>query len=368
MKAKIISKYTIAILLLLSCFIVSCKKNEIDSVRKPAIIDTAPPSITSVSISSPTAFRGDSVDVTVTFADDNGLYYLKVEYETWDLIKSLTLDGTKKDYTLTVRIGISSTAAIQSHTLKVGAVDVGFNDVSSSVSIDVQRKPGIYTEMFVYGDVILAGSLGKAWDYQYAEGMAVQPNGTLTLDVYNYKTNGEFMFLSARSATADILGLKGATGLEKGSTTKIVIPAIGYYTITFNPDFTTYKVVALSSSSTVLNMWIIGDGLVESDGFDWDLTHAVPMILQDISNPNIYIKDITRTESAQAAIKMLTSLSWSGEISWVSVLDVDNIADNTFSLSTASSKKYVLITGHSGEVFTFKIDVFLNKGIAIKKP
>lgn len=368
MKAKIISKYTFALLLLFSCFIVSCKKNELNSVREPAIVDTTPPTISKVSISSPTVFRGDSVDVTFTATDDKGLYFLKVEYSTWSLIKSITLDGTKKEYTYTVRIGILPTAAIQSHTLKVGAVDVGFNSVSSSLSINVQRKPGVYTEMFVYGDVILAGSLGKAWDYKYAEGMELQSNGTLRLDVYNYKTNGEFMFISSRSSTADILGLQGNGTVAKNATTKIVIPTIGYYRITFNPDLMTYTVATLSSTVTVLNMWVIGDGLVEFAGFDWDLSHAVPMALQTPSNSNIYIKDVTRTASSGAALRVLKSPSWSDEIGFVSILDVDNIADNTFTLSTASSKKFILINGHAGEKYTIKIDVFLNKGLAIKKP
>lgn len=368
MKAKIISRYTIALLLLFSYFLVSCEKNKLESERDPAIVDTTPPVISNVSISNATAFRGDSVDVTFTATDNEGLYFLKVEYSTWSLIKSVTLDGTKNEYTYTVRIGIVPTAAIQSHTLKVGAVDVGFNSVSSSISINVQRKPGVYTEMFVYGDVILAGSLGKAWDYKYAEGMALQSNGTLRLEVYNYKTNGEFMFISSRSETADILGLQGIGTVAKNSTTKIVIPAVGYYRITFNPDLMTYAVGTLSSTVTVLNMWVIGEGLVEFAGFDWDLAHAVPMALQTPSNSNIYIKDVTRTASSTAALRVLKSLSWSNEIGFVSILDVDNIADNTFTLSTASSKKFILITGHAGEKYTIKIDIFLNKGIAVKKP
>jgi hypothetical protein len=115
-------------------------------------------------------------------------------------------------------------------------------------------------------------------------------------------------------------------------------------------------------------MWVIGEGLVESNGFDWDLSHAIPMTLFDNSNPNIYVADITRTSSADAVLKVLKDLSWSGEIGWTSLLDVDKIGTNDFTLSTASSRSFLLITGHSGEKYTVKIDIFLNKGIAVKKP
>lgn len=39
--------------------------------------------------------------------------------------------------------------------------------------------------------------------------------------------------------------------------------------------------------------------------------------------------------------------------------------DNIFELSTASEKKFVYINGHAGEKYTIKVDVFLNKGIAV---
>lgn len=367
MKAKLFIKYAVAMVLLFSFFMSSCKKNEIDSVREPAVVDIQAPVISNVSISKAAAYRGDSVDITFTAKDDGGLYFLKVEYAPWNIIKSITLDGTMKEYTYMERIAIPANAAIQSHNLKLGAIDVGYNDVTSTASVNIERKPGVYTEMFVYGDVILAGNLGKGWNFKYAEVMASQPDGTLSLDVYNYKTNGEFMLISSRSSSADILGVDGAGKVVKNAPGKFIIPAMGYYRITFNPDFMTYKVDPINTNTTVQNMWIIGEGLVEFGGFDWDLGHAIPMVLGIPNNPNIFVIDVTRTTSAEGIIRVLKSQSWSGEIGWVSILDVDNIGDNSFELSTSSSKKFIYINGHAGEKYTVKVDVFLNKGIAVIK-
>ena len=367
MKAKLFTKYAVAMVLLFSFFMSSCKKNEIDSVREPAVVDIQAPVISNVSMSSAVANRGDSVDITFTAKDDGGLYFLKVEYVPWNIVKSITLDGTVKEYTYKERIAIPANATIQSHNLKLGAIDVGYNEVTSEASVNIERKPGVYTEMFVYGDVVLAGSLGKGWDYNYAEAMASQPDATLGIEVYNYKTNGEFLLISARSSSADILGSEGSDKVAKNATGKLIIPAIGYYRISFNPDFMTYKIDPINTNTTVLNMWVIGEGLVEFGGVDWDLGHAIPMVLSIPDNPNIFIGDVTRTTSAEGVIRVLNSLSWNGEIGWVSILDVDNIADNNFELSSSSSKKYIYINGHAGEKYVIKVDVFLNKGIAVKQ-
>ena len=367
MKRNLYTKSSIVFLALFFFFISSCNKLELDSERQPPVVDAQAPSINNVTIANAAAFRGDSVDVSFTAKDDNGLYFLKIEYTPWKLIKSITLDETKKEYTYTARIGIPVNATIQSHNLKLSAVDIAFKEVGSSASVRVDRKPGVYTEMFVYGDVILAGSLGKGWDFRYAEGMSSQTDGTLTLVAYNYKANGEFMLISSRSSTADVLGAVAGGKVAKNAVAKFVIPAIGYHKITFNPDVLTYQVEPVTVSGSVPNLWLIGEGLVEFGGFDWDLDHAIPMVLGIPDNPNIFVIDVTRTTSAEGIIRVLKSQSWSGEIGWVSILDVDNIGDNSFELSTASSKKFILINGHSGEKYTIKVDVFLNKGIAVKK-
>lgn len=139
MKAKLFMKYTIAIVLLFSFFMSSCTKIEINSVREPAIADTQSPSISNILISNTAAFRGDSLDIKFTAKDDNGLYFLKVEYIPWGIIESITLDGTMKEYTYAVRIRIPTDADIQSHNLKLGAIDVAFKEVSSLTSVNVER-------------------------------------------------------------------------------------------------------------------------------------------------------------------------------------------------------------------------------------
>lgn len=246
-------------------------------------------------------------------------------------------------------------------------MDAGYKEASSSVTVLVERRPGVYTEMFVYGDVILAGSLGKGWDYMYAEAMAPQPDGTLSLNVYNDKTNGQFMFISSRSSTADILGSLGGDKVDKNATAKIIIPAVGYYNIIFNPDVMTYQAVPITANSPVSALWIIGEGLTGFGGYDWDLSHAIPMTLSSPGNSNIFIQEVTRTVAAEGIIRVLSSLSWSGQIGWITVLDVDNIMDNTFEISSGADK-FIDISGHQGEIYTVKTDMFLNKGIAVKKP
>lgn len=367
MKQNLYTKSLIAFLALFLVSISSCKKLELDSERQPPITDAQAPSISNVTITNAAVFRGDSVDVSFTAKDDNGLYFLKIEYSPWKLLKSITLDGTMKEYTYTTRIAIPVNAIIQSHNLKLSAVDVAFKEAVSSASARVERKPGVYTEMFVYGDVILAGSLGKGWDFKYAEGMTAQPDGTLNLVVYNYKANGEFMLISSRSSTADILGGQTGGKVAKSSAVKIVIPAIGYHKITFSPDVMTYKVEPVTATGTISNLWIIGEGLAEFGGYDWDLGHAIPMASSP-NNPNSFVKEVTRTTSAEGIIRVLTSLSWSGQIAWVSVFDVDNITDNTSFNLSKSANKFIYIAGHQGEKYTVKVDMFLNRGIAIKTP
>jgi hypothetical protein len=220
--------------------------------------------------------------------------------------------------------------------------------------------------MFIYGDVILAGSLGKGWDYTYAEGMTPQADGTMSLVAYNYKANGELMMISARSSTADVLGAVAGMKVAKNATTKIVIPAIGYHKITFNPDVMTYQVEPVTANTVTPNLWLIGEGLEELGGVDWDLGHAFPMEVSP-GNPNIFIKEVTKTAASDGVIRALSALAWNRQIGWATMLDVDNIMDNTFELSTKPDK-FIYIGGHTGEKFIVKIDMFLNKGIAIKKP
>ncbi len=85
------------------------------------------------------------------------------------------------------------------------------------------------------------------------------------------------------------------------------------------------------------------------------------MVLGIPDNPNIFTTDVTRITSAEGVIRVLNSLSWNGEIGWLSIFDVDNIADNNFELSSSFSKKYIYINGHASEKYIIKVDVFLNK-------
>lgn len=369
MKTKIISFYYVVIILFTVCMILSCEKNELDSERDAAIIDNNPPSISNVSISKSNVFRGDSIDITFTAADDKGIYFLKVEYSPWNLVKFVTLDGSKKEFTYTVRIGVSNTATFKQHAMKLGVIDIGFNDASTLQTVTVDRKPNVYTQMFVYGDIILAGSLGKGWDYKYAEPMALQSDGTLNLDVYNYKPSCEFLFISSRNSTAEIIGLSGIGHISNTHSTKVTLPqTIGYYRISFNPDVMTYTISTISQTATVLKMWLYGEGLVETGGYDWDINHTIPMSLFNSANPNIYVADITRNNSATGKIKALKSTSVNGEIGWISEFDVDNIGNNNFNLSTATGKHNAVINGGSGSKYKVKIDIQLNKGVVVSNP
>lgn len=139
MKGKLYTKSSIVFLALFSFLISSCKKLELDANRPPAVNDTQAPSISNVLISNMAAVKGDSIDIKFTAKDDNGLYFVKIDYEPWNLVRSATLDGTMKEYTYETRIKIPTNAMIQSHSLKLAALGIAFKEVSSSAAVNVVR-------------------------------------------------------------------------------------------------------------------------------------------------------------------------------------------------------------------------------------
>jgi hypothetical protein len=357
MKSTLALKILFALSLMV--FFISCKKDK-EAVEP----DTKAAAISNVAVSKAVAYRGDSVEISFTAKDNVGLNSLKIEYAPWNFVKNVAFDGVLKTYTLKAKIPVPENAVFQVHPIKLTVTDM-FNNVSTvNANLNVADKPAEYTEMYVYGDVTLAASLGKAWEKNYAEMMTFNPDLTFTINVYNYKTNGEFLFVSSRMNTSDVLGKSGADKAAKTSTTKFVLPTVGYYTILLNAVTLKYTVTPLTMPTAASNLWIVGQGLVEFNGNEWDPGNAIPM-MSDPNNPNIFTKVVTRANDSEGVLKLLSAQNWGAEIGWTSILNVDDFANNDFSLTT-SNRKFILINGHPNERYTIKVDRFLNKGIAVK--
>lgn len=355
------SNLAIKIFLLFSlmAFVISCKKE-----KEATVPDTKAAAISNIKLSKPVAYRGDSVEVSFTAKDNIGLNNLKIEYAPWNFVKNVAFDGVLKTYTLNTKILVPDNAVYQIHPINLTVTDM-FNNVSTvDVNLSVQEKPAEYTEMFVYGDVILAASLGKGWDNRYAEKMTFNPDLSFTMNVYSSKINSEFYFLSKRSNTADVLGKSGVDQAAKTSATKFLLPSVGYYTIVLNAVTLKYSVMPIATPIAASDLWIVGQGLVDFNGFEWDPGNAIPM-MSDVNNPNLFTKVVTRANDAEAVLKLLNAPNWGGEIGWTSILNVDDFASNDFSLTTVN-RKFILIAGHANERYTIKVDRFLNRGIAVK--
>ena len=141
MKTKILSEYLIVISVFsLTCFS-SCEKFNYDQYiePEPKIVDNIPPTITLITNASFVGHKGDSIDISFTAKDDEGLYFVKAEstYGDWKFLNTKAFANPPKEHVFSVRVGIPSTVDYQVYNLVLGAIDVGYNDAKVLIPVTI---------------------------------------------------------------------------------------------------------------------------------------------------------------------------------------------------------------------------------------
>ncbi|HBX19770.1 MAG TPA: hypothetical protein DEF88_04925, partial [Porphyromonadaceae bacterium] len=254
----------------------------------------------------------------------------------WQINKNIT-DGLKagKKYVYTITV------------TKSGVEVEGEITPWGEVTGDAEAVIKPIDNLFVYGDVILAGKLeGAGYRQEFAEIMEKRADGSLELLIYNHKENGEFLFISSRGSDAEIYGKEGENGIKKNSEEKFIIPEKGYHKIIFDRTNKTYSTEKIDPADPIKeNVWIWGDGFVEITTA-WNVSGGVQMDKHS-ENPNLFIKTITRNQNdSPPATFRLSDGTYT--FNWKEELNLDNFASHSFVLGGNVEEGYAVIPGNQG--------------------
>lgn len=254
-------------LTLIMISLVGCEQYEIVE-RGPEVIDEEAPEL-ELSDDIFTTFRGDedTLEVEINVSDAQGVYMVKVSYDAWDILETHVFPEGVKDETVVLSVPVPKRPEITNHTFTVAVLDFGYNDMVSNFTVQVERKPGSYDEMFILGDMSLTGRAGLPWDNGFAERMDELEDSEIfggSIVVYNPVANGELKFITARGANGEFFGKKAGTDNELDATSSdpFIIENPGYYTIILDFEDLKVSIEPLTvEPASGLEVWITGQGM-----------------------------------------------------------------------------------------------------------
>ena len=256
-------------------------------------LDVTFPEITVSSPASGTSFyRGDQMNLDVSFSDNRGLDSVWVLVPSLNVTHEQALSSKPADHSYTQSVTIPDDMEYGTYPLTIKAADTTGNITTKEMTFQVAEKGQI--------DVVYAvgGATWYDWNVERATPMEQDPDNPDWFELTTYSGGGEdgIKFVGQLGWAPNNWGLVDNSDPSQGminsdNSQKILLPEQGYYKVRFNPYDLEYSVEKVTPDiDTRSNMYLMGKGFVGYD-LNWSPADAIPMT-QSSENPYVFTKEI----------------------------------------------------------------------------